>query len=94
MDLSGSQWRVHEGDDLAWAQAGFDDSRWKTVELDNLGAAQPGWRWYRLHVNLGKDHPHEHLLIAGGEGVYAAYVNGQMEEDAQLKTVVCAEAAS
>jgi hypothetical protein len=78
-------WRERDGDDLAWAQAQFDDREWNTVELDNQGAAQPGWRWYRLHVNLGKDHPHEHLLIAGGDGVYAAYVNGRAVEDTKLK---------
>ena len=84
VDLSSSQWREHEGDDLAWAQTGFDDSGWHSVELDELGAAQPGWRWYRLHVKLAANRPHEHLLIAGGEGVYELYVNGQRDTDTQL----------
>ncbi len=83
--LSTSQWRTHEGDDLAWAQPGFDDHAWPTVELDELGEAQPGWRWYRLTVRLGKGHPHAHLLIVGGDGVYAAYVNGQAVNGMQLK---------
>ena len=78
-------WREHDGDDLQWAQPGFDDSGWQTVELDNLGASDPKFRWYRLHVKLPHGHMHEHLLIVGGEGVYAAYVNGQLVEDAQLK---------
>jgi sigma-B regulation protein RsbU (phosphoserine phosphatase) len=78
-------WRVHVGDDLKWARPQFDDSRWQSVELDDQGEAQNGWHWYRLQVKLAQAHPHEHLLIAGGEGVYAAYVNGEAMEDAQLR---------
>jgi hypothetical protein len=78
-------WRTQAGDELRWAQPTFDDSEWKTVELDDIGAAQPVWRWFRLHFKLANGHPHEHLLIVGGEGVYAAYVNGQAVDDAQLE---------
>ncbi|HSZ16117.1 MAG TPA: PP2C family protein-serine/threonine phosphatase [Terracidiphilus sp.] len=78
-------WRTQAGDDLRWAQPTFDDRAWNTIELDDMGAAQPGWRWFRLRFKLAHGHPHEHLLIVGGEGVYAAYVNGQRVEDAQLK---------
>ena len=78
-------WRTHAGDDLAWAQSGFDDSGWKTAELDDLGAARPEWRWFRLHVKQADGHPHAHLLIVGGKGVYAAYVNGA-STDAQLES--------
>ncbi len=79
-------WRTQAGDDLRWAQPGFDDNGWKTVELDALGAAQPGWRWFRLHVKLARGHPHEHLLIVGGEGVYELYVNGQRNPDTELRS--------
>ncbi len=85
VDLSANDWRWHAGDDLAWAQAGFDDQAWPTVELDELGEARPGWRWYRLHVNLQHGHRHEHLLVAGGDGVYQAFVNGRAVEDTLLK---------
>ncbi len=84
LDLD-SGWRAHEGDNLVWAQPGFDDSSWNAVDLENLGAAQPGWGWYRIHVKLEQGHPHEHLLIVGGQGVYAAYLNGQLIEDADLE---------
>lgn len=77
-------WLEHDGDDSAWAQPGFDDSGWRQVELDNLGAAQIGWRWYRLRIKLAPGHVHEHLLIVGGEGVYAAYLNGEPVEDTLL----------
>jgi hypothetical protein len=79
-----SGWRVQEGDDAGWSRTDFDDRGWKTVGLDDLGGARPGWRWFRLHVKLPHGRKHEHLLIVGGAGVYAAYVNGQPVEDARL----------
>lgn len=71
-----SGWQAHEGDDPAWAHPSFDDSGWQTVDLNDLGPSRPGWRWYRLRVRLHEDHPNLALLIAGGEGTYALYVNG------------------
>ena len=78
-------WRTHAGDDPQWAQPGFDDRGWETVNLDELGAAQVEWRWFRLHVKLPHGHMHEHLLVVGGEGVYEAFVNGHAVQDAQLE---------
>jgi len=78
-------WRTHAGDDPAWADSAFDDSTWQTANLDELGAAQNGWRWFRLQVKLPHAHMHEHLLVVGGEGVYQAFVNGRPIEDAHLK---------
>ena len=69
-------WLTHEGDDPAWATQGFDDSRWTPVELNDLGRAQPGWRWFRVHVKLRVNHPGLSLLIQGGVGTYELYVNG------------------
>ena len=69
-------WRVHDGDDPAWARADFDDAGWQTVDLEDLGAARPGWRWHRLHVKLHENHPDLALLIEGGDGTYAVYANG------------------
>jgi sigma-B regulation protein RsbU (phosphoserine phosphatase) len=79
-------WRVHEGDDPAWASPGFDDSGWAPVRLDHLGPSQSGWRWYRLHVKLHEGHPDLSLLIEGGEGTYAAYVNGVEVPGPQLRS--------
>lgn len=78
-------WREHDGDNPAWAQTNFDDSGWKTVELDDLGAATLGTRWYRLEVKLAPNHPHLHVLIAGGEGTYEMYVNGQQVQGTELR---------
>ena len=80
-------WREHDGDDMAWAQPGFDDSKWRPVELDDLGGADPGWRWYRLHMKLEPGREHKHILIAGGAGTYELYLNGQKAEGAELKSM-------
>jgi phosphoserine phosphatase RsbU/P len=80
-------WREHDGDNLAWAQPGFDDSGWQTIDLDDLGRAEPGWRWYRLHINLEPGHDHVHILIAGGAGTYELYLNGQRKDNAALKSM-------
>jgi len=88
-------WRVHEGDDLAWANPGFDDSAWETVRLDDLaalkggwtvGPSKSGWRWYRLHLKLHENHPDLSLLIDGGEGAYAVYVNGVQVPGPRLRS--------
>lgn len=80
-------WREHDGDSFAWAQPGFDDSGWQVVDLDNLGATQPGYRWYRLHLKLAKERPHEHLLMVGGYGVYELYLNGSRVPETRLRSM-------
>lgn len=80
MELSNG-WRVHRGDDPAYARPDFDDSRWIPVQMDNLGQATPGWHWLRIRLRLGEGHPHLHLLLDGGEGTYEVYVNGRRVED-------------
>lgn len=79
-------WRTHSGDNPAWAAADFDDSAWHSVEIDDIGAAQPGWRWFRLHVKLAPDHAPVHIFIAGGRGTYELYVNGTLQPGAALRS--------
>jgi hypothetical protein len=79
-------WVEHDGDDLAWAQPDFDDSAWQTIDLEETGAAQPGWQWYRRHVNVGPDHQNVHLMLAGGDGTYELYVNGKCMLGARIKS--------
>ena len=81
-------WREHDGDNPAWAQTNFDDSGWQKVELDDMGAATLGTRWYRLRVKLAEGHPHLHLLIAGGEGTYELYVNGERVAGPELRSLI------
>ncbi|MGC2619947.1 MAG: PP2C family protein-serine/threonine phosphatase [Acidobacteriaceae bacterium] len=80
-------WHTHGGDNPEWAAPNFDDSTWKTVEIDDMGPAQPGWRWFRLHVRLAPDHPAVHIFLAGSAGVYQLYVDGQLQEEATLRSV-------
>ena len=77
-------WREQDGDNLAWAQPNFDDSQWGTVEIDDIGAATPGKRWFRLHVTLPPGRRHLRLLLAGGEGTYELYVNGDLQDGPRL----------
>lgn len=77
-------WVTRAGDNPAWAAPAFDDSGWERVQLNYIGASQPEWRWFRLHVKLAGDHPHVHLLIAGGNGTYELYVNGRKADGPQL----------
>ena len=77
-------WAAHDGDNMAWAAPGFDDRNWQTVDLEDMGSAQPGWHWFRKHVNVGPDYPEVKLLLAGGLGTYELYVNGQRMEGAQI----------
>jgi len=70
------RWLTHEGDDPAWSKPSFDDSQWQPVRLDDLGSAEPGWRWFRRNLKLHENHPELSLLIQGGIGTYALYLNG------------------
>ena len=80
-------WREHDGDNQAWAQPGFDDSGWQSIDVDDLGRAEPGWRWYRIHIKLEPGHDRVHLLVAGGSGTYELYLNGQKTDGADLKSL-------
>src|SRR5579872_1033417 len=57
VDLSDG-WRTQGGDHPEWAQPGLNDSAWQTVNLDELGGAQNGWHWFRLHVTLPRSEEH------------------------------------
>ena len=88
-------WKTHEGDDPAWASPTFDDSAWESVRLDDLGASKAGWtlgpskagwRWFRLRLKLHENHPDLALLIDGGEGAYALYLNGVEVHGPELRS--------
>jgi hypothetical protein len=77
-------WATHAGDDLRWVQPNFDDSGWEQVDVEDIGPAQAGWRWFRKRVNLARDHSGVHLLLEGGDGTYELYVNGVPVEGVTL----------
>ncbi|HWG22476.1 MAG TPA: hypothetical protein VG225_18275 [Terracidiphilus sp.] len=86
LDLTQS-WRVHEGDDAAWADPDFDDSTWATESLDSRSASEQGWRWFRISIQL----PHEStaplsLLIDGREGAYELFIDGQRAPGPSLRS--------
>jgi Stage II sporulation protein E (SpoIIE)/Beta-galactosidase jelly roll domain len=84
-------WRFHTGDDMVWAQAGFDDTSWDTVDLTPPpGGYLPGWTkrgypnysgyaWYRLRVNVqGAKRELSLKMPAQADDAYQVYVNGQL----------------
>src|SRR6185437_4246629 len=80
-------WRTHAGDNLAWAQPGFDDSAWTTVSFGGE-SDDAGWRWYRRHVHVSAGSPQLALLVTGGDGAYEVYVNGSRMSGPRLKSAV------
>jgi phosphoserine phosphatase RsbU/P len=89
IDLDGP-WRFQVGDDPAWADPAFDDSKWQTVTLDQTLTDQgidtySGYAWYRLRLqpqqlaqfgNLRDNGPLALLLSGNSAGQLEAYVNG------------------
>ena len=79
-------WVAHEGDDPAWSNPALADSHWQSARLDGLGSAEPGWRWFRRHLKLHDNHPELSLLIQGGIGTYALYINGKSIPGPELRS--------
>ncbi len=89
IDLDGP-WRFQIGDDPAWADPGFDDSKWQTVTLGQTLTDQgidtySGYAWYRLRLqpqqfaqfgNLPDNGSLALLLTSNSVGQLGAYVNG------------------
>ena len=84
-------WKFHTGDDMAWAKADFDDSKWDTMDLTpRRGAEAAGWTkrgypgysgyaWYRLRVDvLGANHRLSLKMPDQADDAYQVYVNGQL----------------
>lgn len=78
-------WAAHEGDNLTWVLPEFNDTGWNRVDVEDLGAATAGWRWFRKRVVLSPDRTHVSLLIQGGDGTYELYINGERAEGGQLR---------
>jgi len=83
-DLTGP-WKFHTGDDLSWAQPGFDDSGWNSVDLTKpVGWTKQGYprysgfAWYRLRVNVDSTHRLALRMPQYVDDAYQVYVNGQL----------------
>ena len=84
------QWRFRTGDDPAWADPGFNDSDWQTIDISESLAEQgidtyTGYAWYRLKLspqqfaqvaNGTAGQPFAILVSSYSVGQLAAYVNG------------------
>jgi len=78
-----TNWRVHSGDDPAWARPDFDDSQWApptdSYPQFNYRELQ-GWRWYRATVTLPASFEGADLAIGLGpiNRCYEVYIEGNL----------------
>lgn len=82
----GGLWEFHLGDNPAWAQPGYDDSKWERLLVDAPWGAQghpsySGYAWYRRHISIlpepGASGQYR-LLMADTEDAYEVYWNGKL----------------
>ncbi|WP_405371954.1 MULTISPECIES: alpha/beta hydrolase-fold protein [unclassified Microbacterium] len=81
LDLEGT-WKFTTGDDLAYAQPGFDDSSWSDIVVPGDGAPfadYDGFAWYRLDFTLPAGAQGTNLVASLGflDDVDEAYLNGK-----------------
>ncbi len=81
VDVAGT-WRFHTGDDLQWAQAGYDDSGWELLQGDKTWGAQThpgyvGFAWYRKRIEVSDAKAPIALLVRPVDNAYELYWNGQ-----------------
>ncbi len=77
-------WQFHLGDNLAWANPGFDDSSWEQLTADKTWGAQShpnytGFAWYRRSIRITTApgaSPDLALLIPAVDDGYEIYWNG------------------
>jgi phosphoserine phosphatase RsbU/P len=79
--LGDGKWRVQAGDDPAYAQPGFDDSRWPLFDphnsIDALFPQKPSILWYRLHVKVDSTMAGLALDEVDISQAFEIYVNGE-----------------
>src|ERR1700760_3450234 len=73
-ELNGT-WLWHEGDDMQWASAAFDDSRWSRVNIPGTPPAALRY-WVRIPVQLGKISDPA-IMVGPIAHAYEAYWDGQ-----------------
>ena len=74
-------WLVHDGDDPAYAQPGFDDSNWTRFDVNNaLTSVMPGKPevvWYRLHLKVQPTQSELSMSEYYLASAFEIYANGQ-----------------
>lgn len=77
-----TNWRVHAGDNPAWANSNFDDSQWPTIDYRQIVAHHipGGTHWYRASFQVPADFAGQGLAIGMGplEEVYDVYIDGTL----------------
>jgi AraC-like DNA-binding protein len=79
------EWKFHYGDDMKWADPGYDDSRWEIKKIPSRitplpGMDSPGWFWIRLHFKVNKNVIESrplYLSIFRFFHAYEVYLNGK-----------------
>ncbi len=75
-----TNWRVHAGDNLAWASPDLDDSQWAKFDYSQINLPGPatGTRWYRATFQVPADFAGQELAVGMGplEEVYDVYIDG------------------
>jgi phosphoserine phosphatase RsbU/P len=74
-------WRLHFGDDAAFAQPGFDDSQWMLHRIDKDWASEgrkgyAGYAWYRMRVVLPRSNEPLAIAIYPPANAAEVYIDG------------------
>jgi hypothetical protein len=74
-------WRVHAGDDPAWASPAFNDSSWTATNLGRANTVRDlttgHARWFRKRIHLPEQPGPLDFLISSYDGSYEIYVDGR-----------------
>jgi len=76
-------WKFHAGDDTAWANPGYDDSQWQTVDLTQYNNyftsfREKGSGWFRQKFYLDSSHGSQASILLSQLGASDWYVNGRI----------------
>ncbi len=77
----GGTWLIHAGDDPAYANPQFDDSRWTPVDISKsihslFPGGNPGVVWYRLRVKVPPDQTGLAVRESHVSHAFVLYTNG------------------
>ncbi len=83
-------WRVHLGDDPAYAAPNFDDSTWQQITFgkhlpDSLSKGHS--RWFRKRIALPAQAGPIDLLLIGTQGSFEIYIDGERIGDPILSSL-------
>jgi hypothetical protein len=78
----GGKWHFQTGDDLSWAEPGFDDSGWEQLRGDETWGSQThpsyaGFAWYRKRIEITPANGPMTLLMPPVGDAYELYWNGK-----------------